>query len=654
MKSCRISCRAWTLVLFVSLGLSAGSDSLSAKQKNVLFLFSDDQVPGTLGALGHPDVKTPNIDRLYRKGFHFNQGYSMGSMIGPVCLPSRSMLLSGKSLFRAPRRLDRGAFLPEVFRRAGYTTFSTGKWHNGAESWLRGFEKGEAVFLGGAADHRNTRVNRAVDGKLVPYDNEGAMSTKMFGDAAVKFLKAQKSAKKPFFCYVPFTAPHTPHVSPAEFQALYDPAKIHLPVSFKPRVRGGRPGGNDAGGRRRARPGGTDGSRRPGRRGGPGGGRSSLGSVEDARKSYVQYYALVSYMDHHIGRILDALEESGQHDDTIVVFASDHGYSMGHHGQSGKTNLYEHGVGAMINFSGPGIPVAKSSEALVYLYDLFPTLCDLAGLETPADVEGKSLAAILRGKQEKVRDEILIALPNDQRALRQGHWKVHKLGGDSVRLFNLQADPHEMKDLSAEPAHRERLESLLAALEASRKKYGETPEVVAELARSRRGGGGGGGRRGGRRPRIDPAKVADEFAKKFATAAGKKPTDTIPAKQFRAVWKRWYDKWKPADGEGGLGRRDLERALSRLVAVDGQSEDADRRGTPRGRGSRRGRGPGPGAGISRAFFTAGDADQNVELDLEEFEKVAADWAKSWDDDHDGLLSGGEIRAHIAAMLTSQR
>ena len=113
------------LVAAVALG-SFRVELTWADATNVLFLFSDDQSPGSLGALGHPDVKTPNIDQLYGEGFHFSQAYCMGSMIPPVCQPSRAMLMSGKSLFRAPRQLDRGALMPEVFRKAGSAPAS---WH---------------------------------------------------------------------------------------------------------------------------------------------------------------------------------------------------------------------------------------------------------------------------------------------------------------------------------------------------------------------------------------------------------------------------------------------------------------------------------------------------------------------------------------------
>ncbi len=215
------------LAAVVALG-SLCVNSTWADSTNVLFIFTDDQSPGSLGALGHPDVKTPNIDQLYGEGFHFNQAYCMGSMIPPVCQPSRAMLMSGKSLFRAPRQLDRGALLPEVFRKAGYTTFATGKWHNGRDSWLRGFEEGEAVFFGGAArDHHDVRIERVENGQLVSDDSHGKHATELFADARSGFLNRQHVAiVKIFAAAVAHPPISLPYVGTAVHPELVDAAEF--------------------------------------------------------------------------------------------------------------------------------------------------------------------------------------------------------------------------------------------------------------------------------------------------------------------------------------------------------------------------------------------------------------------------------------------
>ena len=121
----------FSLVLFAAIAWP----SAVVKRPNVVFIFTADQRPDAFGAVGNPDVKTPNMDRLFHNGFVFKQAYIQGSMTFATCLPSRAMLMSGKSLFRAPMRLDSGTILPQALRKGGYHTFATGKWHNGELSF---------------------------------------------------------------------------------------------------------------------------------------------------------------------------------------------------------------------------------------------------------------------------------------------------------------------------------------------------------------------------------------------------------------------------------------------------------------------------------------------------------------------------------------
>ena len=154
-----------TLTLLVALIGAITSSAAAAKRPNVLFIFTDDQRPDAFSALGNPDIKTPNMDRIINSGFVFNQAYIQGSMTGATCLPSRAMLMSGKPLFRAPLRLDSGVLMPQVFQKAGYKTFATGKWHNGELSFENCFDEAEAVFFGGAArSHVNVPVHQMIAG----------------------------------------------------------------------------------------------------------------------------------------------------------------------------------------------------------------------------------------------------------------------------------------------------------------------------------------------------------------------------------------------------------------------------------------------------------------------------------------------------------
>jgi len=152
-----------------TLSVMAGSVVEAARRPNILFLFADDQRADTVAAYGNRHIKTPHIDRLVHAGFSFHRNYCMGSTHGAVCQPSRAMLMSGRTLWRVPMNLKGVPILPEVLGRNGYVTFGTGKWHNRAESFIRGFQNGRAVFIGGMSNHLKVPIRDLTsDGKLTP------------------------------------------------------------------------------------------------------------------------------------------------------------------------------------------------------------------------------------------------------------------------------------------------------------------------------------------------------------------------------------------------------------------------------------------------------------------------------------------------------
>lgn len=158
----------------------------AAKSPNIVFLFTDDQRFDSFGTLGNPDVKTPQMDGLIERGTLFTQAYIQGSLVSATCLPSRAMIMSGKSLFRAPMQLDKGLLLPQALRQGGYKTFATGKWHNGRDSFLNCFDEAEAVFLGGAAgSHVNVPLNYRKGADLVSYQVPGVQASVLFADATI-------------------------------------------------------------------------------------------------------------------------------------------------------------------------------------------------------------------------------------------------------------------------------------------------------------------------------------------------------------------------------------------------------------------------------------------------------------------------------------
>jgi arylsulfatase A-like enzyme len=342
----------------------------------------------------------------------------MGSMVGAVCLPSRTMLMTGRSLFQIPKlgkdaKLDaKFPMIPTSFNQAGYVTWRTGK-------------KGNTFAP--ANDAFQTNI----------YDeNRTDTSTQVYADRVIAFLNKQ-TKDKPFFAYVGFPHPHDPKNAPEKYRAMYPVDKMPLPKNFMKE----HPFDN---GELMIRD-------------------EKLASFprteKEMRQHLSDYYAVVTYMDEHIGRILETLEKKGLAKNTIVVFSSDQGLAVGGmHGLMGKQNLYEHNKPPLI-FHGPNIPKGKS-DALVYLFDLFPTFCELSGIEIPKGIDGESLCPIIKGTKARIRDYSFGAYRDCQRMVRDERWKLMKYdasGVKNVQLFDLQNDPDEIKNLASDPKHEEQL-----------------------------------------------------------------------------------------------------------------------------------------------------------------------------------------------------
>ncbi len=397
------------------------------RQPNVLFLLSDDQRADAISAYGNQVVKTPHIDSLVSRGTSFMRSYCMGSWSGAVCMPSRSMIMSGRTLWRSHGRLNNHQTFPETFRKAGYQTFGTGKWHASIASFERSFEVGSAVFLGGMSRHEAVPIRRLADGKLDKKPKKAGFSSTLFADAAIQFLN-ERDRKRPFMAYVSFTAPHDPRTPPAKWKRTIDPLKIPLPANFMSR----HPFPN---GEMRIRD------------------EKLLGwprTKVAVQQELANYYELIGHMDSEIGRILAALRATGDDKNTLIVFASDHGLAIGSHGLLGKQNPYEHSIRAPLVLAGPGIAVEQRKDALCYLLDIFPTVAEACGVPAPTEVEGKSLWSILQGKTKSHRRYIYNAYKSVQRTLVSGQYKLilHSVAGvKSRQLFDLSSDPDELNNI---------------------------------------------------------------------------------------------------------------------------------------------------------------------------------------------------------------
>lgn len=435
---------------------SAARTASGNRRLNVVMLVADDQRNDTIAALGNDHIQTPNMDRLTREGFAFTRARCMGAQQGAVCVPSRAALHTGRTLFHVPDNIGSYPMLGESLQKAGYTSFGCGKWHNRPKSFARGFNAGGNIFFGGMHEQFSTPVH-AFDptGEYAPQNavRGNKFSSELFTDAAVDFLKTQKPDGSPFFCYLAFTSPHDPRTSPAPYNTMYDPAKMPLPENFLPE----HPFDN---GELRNR----DESLAPFPR-----------TPANTRQQLCDYYGMISSQDAQLGRILATLDESGHAENTVVVYTGDHGLSIGSHGLFGKQSVYEEAAQIPLLIRGPRVPHGGRSDALVYGLDLFPTICELLGVGIPKTVEGKSLAGILGGREQRVRDSSFHAYIHHQKngpaatqhAVNDGRWKyiAYDVKGERrSQLFDLQDDPHEVHDLSADAIAKgelPRLETLL-------------------------------------------------------------------------------------------------------------------------------------------------------------------------------------------------
>ncbi len=427
---------------------------LSAAPKNILFIFSDDQRADTIHALGNEHIETPHLDSLVRRGTAFTRAYCMGGMQGAVCVPSRAMLMTGRSLWRVDEQLKHQPAWPEQFTAAGYHAFISGKWHNGAESLLRVFPAGGAIFTGGMGEPYHLPLQDiSADHRLVKHPvAPGTHAVQEIADSAIGFL-TNRPKDKPFLLYVAMEAPHDPRTAPPEYHQKYRAAPPPLPPDFLPV----HPFDN---GEMTVR----DEKLAPWPR-----------TPDNIRTQLGDYYALITFMDTQIGRILEALEKSGAAGETLVVFSSDQGLALGSHGLMGKQNLYESGMKVPLIFAGPGIPRGERRDALCYLNDLYATLGDLTGVKPPSGAEGLSLAGVLHGKTKSVREYVLTGYRDVQRAVTGARWKLIRYPKVNVtQLFDLQSDPYEMKDLSGSPEHATKAAELLAELRRQQAIQGDT------------------------------------------------------------------------------------------------------------------------------------------------------------------------------------
>lgn len=449
------------IILFLTFCFSCSLNK-EVQNPNVLFIFTDDQTHNTINALGNPKIQTPNTDKLVNSGVSFKNAYIMGGSSPAVCSPSRAALFSGRTLWNLENQGKWGfeisgkyKTLPQVFRENGYITFATGKNEPGREGhFARSFNAGDKILFRGmtgsqfslplcpfSPDGDYSRENEVV--------HKGTHSAKVYADACIRFLEDQSEKKQPFFAYVAFQTPHDPRQTPDDFRKLYQDEKMELPASFLPL----HPFDN---GMLKIRDENLAGfPRKP----------------DEIKRHLADYYALITYTDAQIGRILDALKASGKFEDTIIIFTSDNGLAVGKHGLMGKQNVYEHSVKVPFIISGPGIPEGEIRNQLCYIYDIYPTLCERAGMNIPETVQFKSLNNVIHHHTESHREHLYFAFMSWQRSVRDDRFKLIEYCVDQERhtqLFDLGKDPDEMNNLAGKVEFKKHLNKLRSLLETEK------------------------------------------------------------------------------------------------------------------------------------------------------------------------------------------
>jgi arylsulfatase A-like enzyme len=436
---------------------------------NFLFLFADDHTFEAVGALNYTQIETPNLDRLVRGGATFMHAYNQGAWNAAVCVASRTMLMTGLFLWHArkaePGLEDgsyKGGLWPEHLARAGYDTYMTGKWDVEADTRKAFKYVGAERYL---LDPPPEGYNRPIEGvpdawkpwdtKAGDYWKGGKHDSEVLADEGIAFLKQAAGRENPFFMYLAFNAPHDPRQSPKEYLERYPLDKVAVPGNFIPEY----PYKDAIGCGRDLRD----------ERLGP------FPRTEYAVKVHRrEYYALVTHMDAQIGRVLDALEASGQAHNTYVIFTGDNGLAVGHHGLMGKQNMYEHSMRVPLMITGPNIPRGMRISAPVYLQDIMPTTLELAGIPKPAHVQYKSLMPLIEGKRDKNYDAIYGAYRDLQRMIvKNGYKLIYYPKIEKTLLFDLNNDPNEMMNLAEQTGYEAKVAELKTALRVLQKEMGD-------------------------------------------------------------------------------------------------------------------------------------------------------------------------------------
>ncbi|MEQ8847688.1 sulfatase-like hydrolase/transferase [Botrimarina sp.] len=463
--------------LFSLLALALSAAAAGGERPNVLFLFADDLAFDAVLPGEHDGVDTPHLDRLAERGVVFTRAYNPGSWTGAVCVPSRTMLNTGRFLWDAHEihEGDRSGFQEKNLwsnrlRRAGYHTFFAGKWHlpfdpHEAFDTVGTVRPGMPPTVESAYNRPPAEGPdpwRSDDRSLGGFWQGGRHWSEVLADEAVEYLGGAARRERPFFLQVAFNAPHDPRQAPTECLERYPLDRVATPEPFAAEY----PYNEAIGCGRTHRD----------ERLGP------FPRTEHAvRVHRREYHALITHTDEQVGRVLEALVHSGEADDTWVVFTADHGLAVGRHGLMGKQNLYDHSVRVPLIVVGPGVPAGERRDQPVYLQSVNPTTLELAGAPAlPGDAFPSLLPLVGDPDRRSEHEAIYGAYRELQRSVTRDGWKLIAYPAvPTVRLYHVAEDPRETRDLADEPEQSDRVRSLFAVLLRLQARY-DDPAPLAE------------------------------------------------------------------------------------------------------------------------------------------------------------------------------
>ncbi len=455
----------WATWVALATCVARDAPAEEPSRPNFVFVLVDDLRFDALGCTGHPFARTPNIDRLAREGATFRNAF----VTTPLCSPSRASFLTGlyahghgvRDNSNHDRLSHRLVTFPRLLRDAGYETAYVGKWHMGTDDSPRpGFD--HWVSFRGQGRYADQVLN--VDGEAT--QTEGYL-TDILSDHAVAFL--QRRHERPFALYLSHKAVHGPFTPAERHEGLYADQPIPRPESAEDRLEG-KPALTREEARAPAKKAGAGNARAPAKEA-----RRRGTGTEVIRN---QLRALRS-IDEGVGRVLEALERAGSLDETLVIFTSDNGYFWGEHGLGDKRWAYEESIRIPLLMRLPGLIEGGSRiDGIALNVDIAPTLLDLAGAAIPAGSHGRSLVPLLRGEAIPWREAMLAEYLREERypqtpswqAVRTGRWKlIHYTELEGMdELYDLRADPHELRNVIREPGARSAFEALEAELARQR------------------------------------------------------------------------------------------------------------------------------------------------------------------------------------------